>query len=126
VAQREGAKQAKADIALLDGISKGSEKSKKFFKKAKEAKAAAEASDPEMWATFLVDLKKAKEVIENALGAIAIITAATKMFRFCTICSLKRQSTHGTRLSLSRQTATPTLIFKVSHRNNQGECHVSQ
>ncbi len=48
MAQREGAKQAKADIALLDGISKGSEKSKKFFKKAKEAKAAAEASDPEM------------------------------------------------------------------------------
>ncbi len=44
LAQREAAKLAKADLALLDGVSKGTEKSKKSSKKAKEAKAAAKAS----------------------------------------------------------------------------------
>jgi hypothetical protein len=37
VSQKEVAKQAKADLALLDGVSKGSGKSKKSSKKAKEA-----------------------------------------------------------------------------------------
>jgi hypothetical protein len=82
VAQIEAAKQAKADLALLDRVSKGTEKSKKSSKKAKEAKAAAKASDQEMQATFLADLKKAKEATENA--KVMMTTAATKMFGFYT------------------------------------------
>jgi hypothetical protein len=45
-----------------------------------EAKAAAKASDPEMQATFLANLKKAKEATENAKGAMT--AAASKMFGF--------------------------------------------
>jgi hypothetical protein len=123
VAQREVAKQAKADLALLDGVSKGSELSKKSSKKAKEAKTAAKAFDPEMQATFLGDLKKAKEATENAKGAMT--TLQPRCLGSTQICSWVRQSTCGTRSSLSRQTPTPTLIFKVSHRKGQGECHVS-
>ncbi len=54
----------------------------KSSKKAKEAKAAAKASDPEMGATFLVDLKKAKEAAENAKGAMP--AAANKLSGFYT------------------------------------------
>jgi hypothetical protein len=87
MSQKEAAKQAKATLALLDGVtSEGAEKSRKFSKKAKEAKATAEAPDPEMQANFLLDLKKAKEATENAKGEM--ITAANKMFQFYTICSL--------------------------------------
>jgi hypothetical protein len=69
------------DLALLDGVSKGTEKSKKSPKKAKEAEAKeAKAADPEMQATFLVDHKNAKEAAENAKGAMT--TAASKMFWF--------------------------------------------
>jgi hypothetical protein len=78
MAQREVVKQAEADLALLDGVSQGSEKSKKSSKKAKEAKAVAKASDPEMQATFLVDLKKTKEAAENTKGLMT--TTVTKMF----------------------------------------------
>jgi hypothetical protein len=82
MSQKETAKQAKAAVALLDGISKGAEKSKKSLKKATEAKATDEASDPEMQANFLLDLKKAREAAENAKGVMT--TAANKMFQFYT------------------------------------------
>jgi hypothetical protein len=66
------AKQAKAAMSLLDGVSKGTERPNKSSKKAKEVKAKeAEASGPEMGATFLADLKKAKEASEN-LGSTLI------------------------------------------------------
>ncbi len=81
MAQKE-AKQAKADLALLDGVSKSSGKSKKSSRKAKEAEAAAKAPDPEMRATLLADLTKAKEAAENAKGSMN--TAAIKMFEFYT------------------------------------------
>jgi hypothetical protein len=76
--QKELAKQAKTALALLDGVSKGAEKSKKSSKKAKEAKAVAKAADPKMQANFLLDLKKAKEAAENAKDTM--ITAANKIF----------------------------------------------
>jgi hypothetical protein len=79
VNQKELAKQAKAALALLDGVSKGAEKFKKSSKMAKEAKAAAEAADPEMRANFLLDLKKAKEAAEIAKGVM--MTATNKMFQ---------------------------------------------
>jgi hypothetical protein len=82
VAQKEAAKQAKADLAFLDGVSEGSEKSKKSSKKAKEAKATAEAADPEMQANFMVDFNKAKVAAENAKSAMTI--PANKMFGFYT------------------------------------------
>jgi hypothetical protein len=63
-------------------MSKDSEKSKKSSRKAKEAKATAEASDPEMQANFLLDLKKAKEAAENAKGEM--ISTANKMFQYYT------------------------------------------
>jgi hypothetical protein len=80
VSQKEAAKQAKAALALLDGVNEGAEKSKKSPRKAKKAKKMAEESDPEMQANFLLDLKKAKEATENAKGAMT--TAANKMFQF--------------------------------------------
>jgi hypothetical protein len=73
-------KQAKAGLSLLDGASDGSGKSKKSSKKAKEAESVNKAPDQEMQATFQADLEKAKEVAENAKGAMT--TAANKMFVF--------------------------------------------
>jgi hypothetical protein len=47
VSQKEAAKQVKATLTLLDGVtSKGAEISKKSSRKAKEAEAIAEAPDP--------------------------------------------------------------------------------
>jgi hypothetical protein len=67
---------------LLDGAGKGSGKSKKFLKKAKEAEGVTRAPDLKLQATFQADLEKAKEVAENAKG---LITAATnKVFAFYT------------------------------------------
>jgi hypothetical protein len=80
VTYKEAAKQARADLALLDIVRKVLDKSKKPSKKAREAEAAAKASDPEMQAMFLLDLKKAKEAAENAKGAMT--TAANKIFGF--------------------------------------------
>ncbi len=82
MAKKEVAKQAKADLSLLDGASNGSGKSKKSSKKAKEAEGVTEASDQEMRANFQVqvDLKKAKEAAENAKGAMT--AAANKMSAF--------------------------------------------
>ncbi len=80
-AKKQSEKQAKADLALLDGVSKSTEKSKKSSKKAKEAEAKeAKTADPEMQATFQGDHKKAREAAENAKGAMT--TAASNMFGF--------------------------------------------
>ncbi len=92
MAQKEAAKQAKADLALLVGVSKGSGKSKKSSRKAKKAKAAAKAPDSEIQATFLADLTKAKEAPENAKDTMT--TATIKMFRFyANLLSLKAKYT---------------------------------
>jgi hypothetical protein len=80
VAKKEVVKQAKAGLSLLDGASKGSEKSKKSSEKAKEPKVTTRASDQEMQANFQADLAKAKEAAENAKGAMT--AAANKMFAF--------------------------------------------
>ena len=80
VAKKEAAKQAKAGLSLLDGAGKGSEKSKKSSKKAKEPKSITGASDQEMQANFQADLVKAKEVAENAKGMMT--AAANTMFTF--------------------------------------------
>jgi hypothetical protein len=47
MAKKEAAKQAKAGLTLLDGVSNCTEKSKKSCKKAREAEAATKASDQE-------------------------------------------------------------------------------
>ncbi len=80
MAKKEAAKQAKAALSLLDGVSNGTEKFKKSSKKAKEAEAATKASDQEMQANFQADLEKAKEAAENAKGTMT--AAADKMFKF--------------------------------------------
>ncbi len=80
-AKEQAAKQAKADLALLDKDREGTKKSKKFSTKAKETKAKeAKTADPEMQATFLADNKKAKEATENAKGTMTAV--ASKMFGF--------------------------------------------
>ncbi len=84
---KQAVKSARAGLALLDGTSKGSGKSRKSSKKAKEAKAKAKEAegatkvpkDP-IKAAFQVDLEKAKKASEDAQGAMT--TAASKMFTF--------------------------------------------
>ncbi len=67
VKQCKEAKQAKAALAELDGATgKGPGNSRKSSKKAKEAAAMADAPHPELQENFPLDLKKAKEVAENA------------------------------------------------------------
>jgi hypothetical protein len=81
VEQHEMAKQAKAALAEPDrATSKGAETSKKSSKKAKEAMAMADATEPELQANFLLDLKKAKEAAENTKGKMD--SAAKDMFQF--------------------------------------------
>jgi hypothetical protein len=80
VEKKEAVKSAKTSLSLLDGASKGSCKSKKTLKKAKEAKGVTEAPNNDMQATFQADLEKAKSAAENAKGAMT--AAATKMFPF--------------------------------------------
>ncbi len=76
--QKKAVKLAKTSLSLLDGASKGSGKSKKISKKAKEAKGMTEVPDDPMQATFQADLEKAKLAAENAKGTMT--TAATQMF----------------------------------------------
>ncbi len=79
-------KSAKASLALLDGTSKWSGKSRKL-KKAKEAKAKSKEAegatkvpkDP-MKAAFQVNLEKDKKAAKDAHGVMT--TAASKMFAF--------------------------------------------
>jgi hypothetical protein len=60
-------KQAKAALAELNrATSKGAGTSRKSSKKAKEAMATADATEPNLQADFLLDLKKAREGTENA------------------------------------------------------------
>ncbi len=87
VEQKEVMILTKASLSLLDGVSKGSGKSRKFLKKAKKAKGkakeadgAAEVPDDPMRATFQVDLEKAKKATKNAKGAMT--AAASQMFAF--------------------------------------------
>jgi hypothetical protein len=80
VVKEEVAKQAKAGLALPEEACNGTDKSKKFSKKAKEAEATTKAFDQEMQANLQADLKKAKEATENTKGAMT--TAANKMFTF--------------------------------------------
>ncbi len=80
-------KSAKASLALLDGTSKGSGKSrmrsmkaKEAKEKSKEAKGATKAPKDPMKAAFQADLEKAKKAAKDAQGAMT--TAASKMFAF--------------------------------------------
>ncbi len=80
VEQKEVVKLAKASLSLLDGVSKGSGKSKKTLKKAKEAKGVTKVPGDPMQATFQVDLEKAKSATKKAKGAMT--AGATQMFKF--------------------------------------------
>jgi hypothetical protein len=84
-----------------------------------------EAPELKMQATFQADLEKAKEVTENAKGAMT--AAANKMFVFyAKLLSVKaKYGMHGTRLLKSRQKTSCMLIFKGSCRKAQGECHIT-
>jgi hypothetical protein len=87
VEHKQAVKSARASLALLDGTSEGSGKSRKSSKKAKEAKAkskeakgATEVPKDPMKAAFQVNLEKAKKAVEDAHGVIT--AAASKMFEF--------------------------------------------
>jgi hypothetical protein len=123
VAKKEAAKQAKAGLSLLDGAGKGSEKSKKSSKKAKEPKSMAGASEQEMQANFQADLMKAKEATENAKGMMP--AADNKMFAFYANLLSVEAKYAWNKIVEEQQKATRMLIFKVSRRKAQGECHVS-
>ncbi len=86
---------------------------------------ATKVTNNTMKAGFQEDLEKAKQAQEDAKGAMT--AAATQMFTFYSTCFLPRAraSTHGVRLSASRQKATHLLIYKVSLWKAQGECVVS-
>ncbi len=81
VEQRNLVKQAKAALAEIDGTtSNGAGASKKSSKKHKEAAAMADASEPNLQATFLLGLKKAREASENTRTKAK--SAAQDMFQF--------------------------------------------
>ncbi len=140
---KKAVESAEAGLALLDGTSAGTKKNrkKKALVKAKEAakEALAKVPDPEseakeaeeatkvtedtMKAGFQVDLEKAKQAQEIAKGVMT--TAASEMLAFYSTCFLLRASTHGTRLSASRQKATCLSTYKVSLWKAQGECIAS-
>ncbi len=68
-------------LAELDRTtSEGAGASKKSSKKHKEAAAMADASEPNPWAIYQLDLKKAKEVAENARAQVE--SAAQDMLQF--------------------------------------------
>jgi hypothetical protein len=78
-------KSAKAGLALLDGTSKGSGKSSKKLKKAKEAEAkskeangATEVPEDLVKANFHANLEKAKKATKDA--NVAMTAAASQMF----------------------------------------------
>jgi hypothetical protein len=60
VEQKEGVKLTKASLSLLEGASKGSGKSRKTLKKAKEAKGVTKVPDNPMRVTFQADLENAR------------------------------------------------------------------
>jgi hypothetical protein len=67
VEQCELVKQAKATLAKLDGTtSKGTETSKKPFKRHKEAAATADTPESDLQAKYQSDLKKVKHAAEKA------------------------------------------------------------
>ena len=80
MAKKEVAKQGKAGLSLLYGVSNVTEKSKKLSRKIKEAIAVTKASDQEIEANFQADLKMAKEATENTKDTMT--AAANKMFAF--------------------------------------------
>jgi hypothetical protein len=89
VEQRKVAKQAKANLAIINAaMSKGEKTSKKTSKKAsekaslkaKEGAALADAPDQELRAEYQADYKKAKSTAEAAKNKRK--AAATKMFQF--------------------------------------------
>jgi hypothetical protein len=80
VEQHNLAKQANA-LAELDGAtSKGAGTSKKSSKKAKEAVATADASEPNLHAIYQQELEKTKEAADNAKATAEF--AAKDMFLF--------------------------------------------
>jgi hypothetical protein len=87
IEQKEVVKSAMAGLALLDGASEGSGRSRKSSKKAKEAKAKSKEANGEnkvlkdpMRATFQANLEKAKKAAKDAKGAMT--AAASQMFPF--------------------------------------------
>jgi hypothetical protein len=137
---KQAVKLAKVGLALLDGTSGGKKNhKKKALAKAKEAAMEAakkatketpgmvpnpksESNEAEeapkvnsymIRAGFQVDLAKAKQLPQVRCSC------STQT------CFLLRASTHGTRLSASRQTTTRLLTYKASLWKAQGECLVS-
>jgi hypothetical protein len=92
-------KSAEASLSLLDRASKGSGKSRKTLKKAKEAEGKAKEAegmtkvpDNPMRVTFQVDLENAKKAAENAKSAMT--TSASQMFAFyASLLSVKLEYT---------------------------------
>jgi hypothetical protein len=86
VEQKEAVKSARAGLALLDGTSKGSGKSKKSKKakeaeeKTKEADGATEVPEDPMKTNFLADLEKDKKTTKDTKGTMT--AAANQMFAF--------------------------------------------
>jgi hypothetical protein len=79
--QHNLAKQVKATLVELDGYtSEGAGTSRKSSKRNKEGMATADASEPNLQANFLLDLKKAKEAAENT--KVKAESAAKDMFKF--------------------------------------------
>ncbi len=110
VEQREAVKQAKAALALLTAaVSKFEKTSKKSSKKAsemalqiaKECTVLVDAPDTELCAEYHGDYKKAKFAAETTKNKRK--AAATKMFLYYANLLSAMPSTHGTRLSRSRQ-----------------------
>jgi hypothetical protein len=74
-------KKAKAALAEIDGTtSEGAGASRKSSKKHKKAAAITDASEPDLQAIYQLDLKKAKEVTENARAKAEL--GAKDMFQF--------------------------------------------
>jgi hypothetical protein len=91
---------AKAKEAVKEALAKAQETKPET----NEAEEAPKVTDDTMKAGFRADLKKAKQAQETAKGATT--AAANFMFMFFSAYFLPRASTHGTRLSVSRQRAT--------------------
>ncbi len=110
---------------MLDGVSKGTDKSKKASKKAKEAEAKeANATDPEMQATFLAYHKKAKEAAENAKSAMT--AAANKMVRFYAILLSIEAKYAWNKIIEEQMDGDPYVdLLGISHKGPRGVSHQS-
>jgi hypothetical protein len=115
-------KQAKAALVELAGAtSKSAGTSKKSSKKAKEATATADATEPKLGENFLLDFKKAKEAAENAKGQME--SAAKDMFQFyVNLLSVEVEAKYEWNKIIIEQTASDpyTDLQGVSQKGPRG------